>query len=124
MTTLRLRHTSLLTVLAIAIGWSAITWSETAQARTRAALIAAANTGVGFCTLLGGPAGTDNEPEDSMQSEVWYWYNVHRLKASRLLWNPEGRSVIKAQLRLAASDMDRQCLRQLLREARRRALDR
>lgn len=74
------------------------------------------------CVELGGPKGTSMNL--GIDDNLWYYTNVARLDASKKLWNSSGVAYLRVQLRGTKNGMRRACVAQLLREARRRRLDR
>lgn len=113
----RLRISSIAATLGIV--FSLTSGCASSPSRERAAALAQA---VELCQQLGGPSGTSEQRIED--DEAWFWFNSGRLASSKQLWNPHGIRLIEAKLREAEPGLRRDCLEQLLREAKAGRLER
>jgi hypothetical protein len=79
-------------------------------------------TAVDLCSSLGGPRGTSSQLV--ADGDVLFYFNSARLEASKQLWSSGGLRFLEAQLRRSPPGVRRECIKQLLKEARSERLDR
>ena len=81
-------------------------------------LSGAYNNGISICIDLSKPDLGEPYARPEFREELWFQLSARRAQESRAFWSPRGIHYIAARLENTASQEEKRCGEQLLREAR------